>query len=400
MIVVLQTVAFAASPLGDWSFGILSATFIALLLLIPAAYQDTPEPSLIPITALFVGVCLWTSSAIVSLRRAGRWDLPGWLPGRTAQSLSAARSLPPFKSPLAAQRWFEARQARTALIAIYVSLAGVIGLVGVVPRIGVQRFYEDYSATDRLLWAAGNYGMTFSYTMLLTAVFGGAVVMFQNFRMQLGPMRAFLCVRPMSTTDLARARVEAALIQFGLLFGTTAFFTIVLFSAWLLIDHTNPATGAVEEWGLAGLVPRMLLSLFAVAVIAWAGYWTGNVLVGALGYTAIVGILWTFFYTTRSELSTLDERTIILTLATIAASVLYAIAIRHRVLSASRLCASLGIALLATFTLPYMGMWYAVFSRNDLPGYSSSLPYAGMVALLLALPVATVPLTIQAIRHR
>ncbi len=400
MIGVLQTVALAAGPLGDWSFGIVAATFIALLIVLAAVLEGTPELSLIPLTALVAGLCLLTSQGIVARRRAGRWDPHGLLPGRMVLPLPVARSLPPFKSPFAAQRWFEARRARTPLVAIYVSIAAVIGLAGVVPRIGVQRFYEDYSATDRLLWAAGNYGMTFSYTMLLTAVFGGAVVMFQNFRMQLGPMRAFLCLRPMTTEHLARARVEAALIQFGLLFGATAFFTLTLFSAWLLIQETNPSTGALEQFGLVGLVARILLSLVAIAVVAWVGYWTGNVLVGAAGYTAIVAILWIFFYSTRSELSTDVEFNIVLAVAAIAAAVLYAMALHSRVVSISRLCASWGIALIATFALPYMGTWYGVFSRNDFPAPLTSLLYFGIYALILALPVATIPLTIRDIRHR
>lgn len=406
VVVVLQTVALAVGCLGDWALGVLLGAFVAIMVYIGGYGNSMPTETVIAAPFWIFGVCLSISCGVVHLRRTGRWDPQLFLPGlRAINKQSVESSIAPFKSALDAQRWFEARRARPFLITTLASVAAVTIAFNRVPRVFTDRFEEHYSMMDRTLWALGQYGTMLPYIFVLCAGFTGSVMLFQNYRLQFGPLRAFLYIRPISSADLARARVTGALRALAEPYLITVFLTLGLCSLWLFIDKENPSTPLTNLWTPIQLTGILSLVFLGVGCAAWLGYWTGNIFFFAALYTVFsisfgllfTGMLelgWMNGYTNRTLEQTISAAIAVLTLLVLA------LATRRRFLPIRQLVIVLTFAIVLSGALWFASNWFDNGSHEPIRWNPNELPTCVLVALFTALPLAAVPLSLNWARHR
>lgn len=397
---ILQLLALATGSLGDWSFGILFGTFVVLVSY-ANLYAAMSGTMLVRNTALIFAACLLSSCMVVHWRRIGTWELASVLPQfARAGTRRDQATLPPFDSAFDAQLWFEAVRMRALLVGAFVCAAVAAAIVIVLERTYAERFYEQYTDVDRILWSIGELGQMLPYVFGWSVVFTGAVMTFQNFRLQYGPMRAFLCLRPMSSAELARARTLGTLRQIRSVFLIVMVLTVVLCSFWLLIDKANPSTTLVERVGppnLAILLPTVFLGLGGAV---WAVYWTGNIILGTLLYVAFSLLYWILILLGIATPNTWQFLPIAGILAGIFMCVILFTAVSQRLVALDRLIGAIVIAIVCAIALWVATKWDAITGGQDIVWKVHELPAYGLVALFLVLPLATTPLTLHWARHR
>jgi len=415
ILTVMQTVALTVGCLGDWALGILIGTFIASLsygleyaedmgmsLSMPYWHANSLESATVAgATLLLFVVCLLISVGVVQLRRRGRWDPQLLLPATDLWGeRKRSTALAPFKSALEAQRWFETRRVRGYFVAIYLVSALSVASVSTIQRYFVEHFRQNYSAAEKLLWAAGQYGMMLIYVFLWTSVFVGGIAFFQNFRMQRGPLRSFLFLRPMSTAELARARLQGTLRGLGGLFLVVALLAVALCSLWFLIEQENPSTLLTQRWTPIQLSAIVVVVLSGVAAAGWTVYWTGNVI---SIFLLVIGF--EMLRTYLNDYGWLDYRTLASERVNIAGiamaiGIVLVIAVRHQFLTMPRLGLLLVVGTLFAGALWFAGYWDDISSGRDVSWNFNALYTYCVVSLLMVLPAASVPLTLHWMRHR
>jgi hypothetical protein len=400
MFVILQTLALAVGCLGDWSFGILVGAIFVVMACVDNYATDLPRAALVATPPGLFVLGLLVSTAVVHLRRTGRWDPELLLPRLSlARSQANEPPLAPFKSALDAQRWFETRRMSVFLLTTYIG-AGSVGFLNVIPRMSIERFLEDYSKLDRLFWAVGQFGMSLPFAFILSAFFAGGVMFFQNYRMQFGPLRAFLYLRPMSSADLARARIAGTLRGLSGPFLLTIILTLGLCSFWLLIDKENPSTILINRWSPIQLAAILTLVFLGVAAAAWAAYWTGSIFIAVLIYAGLVIPLALLDSAGWINYSTVLYENYVMASAALLICAALALAIHRKHLSATRIGIAILIASAFSFAFWFASYWDDIWSTHDVKWSLINLPEHVLLALFIALPVATIPLTLHAARHR
>ncbi len=211
----------------------------------------------------------------VRIRRRDGLDIsaiPTGLFSRLARHRDVDR--PPFASPEEAMRWFEwRRQARMLPVLVLGGslFLGSVALTVAGPGIGPSAW------STTLVFASGRISVAFLNALGITAALFGAYCFFQNHRLQTGPQKTFLFIRPVSTKTLATARVVvalrssvASLVPFVLAYVVTV----------LLMARVEDSTGvpAVIEssTGLGGIGVAAVLLCGALAAV-WCLQWFGNV---------------------------------------------------------------------------------------------------------------------------
>ena len=211
----------------------------------------------------------------VRIRRRDGLDIsaiPNGLFSRLARHRDVDR--PPFASPEEAMRWFEwRRQARMLPVLV---LAGSLFLGSVVLTVVGPGFGQSSWSTT-LAFASGPVSVAFLNALGITAALFGAYCFFQNHRLQTGPQKTFLFIRPVSTKTLATARVVVALRSSvaSLVPLVLAYVVTVLLMA-RLEDSTGMPAVIESSTGLGGLGVAAVLLCGALAAV-WCLQWFGNV---------------------------------------------------------------------------------------------------------------------------
>ncbi len=409
MYLIIQTIAFAVGCFGDWSIGLLMGPYILLMSSVYEYETRVPDTWKFGMLPILFGVCVTVSAGVVHLRRTGRWDPEVFLPRRTQIRVAdRGRELPPFESPSAAQRWFELRRLAPFAL-VYAAGALTLAPLSVLSNTYADRFSSDYTVAERWYWTVGQYGMTIPFVFIYSAGTAGAFLAFLNARMQRGPMIAFLFLRPMSTENIAYARVAAAVRGLGLFFIITVLLTTALCSFFLLIDGEDPSDAVTGRWSVGTLVMIFSLMFLATAAAAWAVYWSANLFAGLILYAIAVLLI---ISGTTSTSSAAAEGLFLFAwgCAGVAMAALLAFAYREGLLPGRRLVGWLATGIAASFALWFAGHWDRI-SRPDVAraGADASagivwqydtLPIYAVFALFLALPAATIPLTMRWARHR
>jgi hypothetical protein len=406
---VVQTLGLAAGCLGDWSLGVLFASWLVIAPSLDELLTETSIMESAPIpfafTAIVVFASILISTGVVHLRRTGRWDpelLIAWRGGTATRNTD--RVLPPFDSAFAAQRWFEMRRMRNYFWITLVSSTVVVSTMNVIPRISTERFLEDYSTAERLYWGVGQSGMLLPFMFIVSALFTGVVMLLQNIRLHSGPMSAFLFLRPMSTAHLARARLRGTLNGLRTPFLVTTTLTVIFCATWGLIDEPNPLSHLTNRYSDLQILAITLILAVGVAAAAWAVYWTALICLGAAGFMFYsIAFYWIFEIVTDSETTYVSVDWLLISfLLCIAAltSTLMAIAIRRDLLSGWRAIASVIVAVSVTAAFWFATYWDDIWSAHDVDWDPSLWPRYTLLMLLLVAPIPTIPLTLHWARHR
>jgi hypothetical protein len=85
--------------------------------------------------------------------------------------------------------------------------------------------------------------------------------------------------------------------------------------------------------------------------------------------------------------------------ALVMAAVLFA-GHRRGLVTLAQLARWLPISFAASFALWFAGHWDTIWSTREVHWHYETLPYHAVLALFLALPVATIPQTMRWARHR
>ena len=395
---IVQTIALAVGCLGDWSLGILFGAYIVVLTFFVEFGEEfmiLPVPVTVALGALLlVSVCLSLSWAVVHLRRTGRWDPQALLPFRESARTAVSKEKPPFSSPLAAQRWFEMRRL-VPFAAVYLFCALAVMPESVLPMQYAETYPSDYTDADGIYLTIGRYGATIPFVFLYAAGIAGAFMSFLNSRMQRGPINAFLFIRPISTMDLAIARIAAAIRALGILLTVTALVSIGLGSFWLLIERNSPLDVLTQRWSPAPLVAIICLMFVGVGAFAWAVYWSANVFIAMVVYAVFATIIMSTPDSVFATAMLLGWLFVPLSMASI-----LVFAWRRGLVSISRLARCMAISLVASFALWCARHWNRIWAMRDFAWDFDTLPMYAIGALFLALPVATVPLAMNWARHR
>jgi hypothetical protein len=407
MYAVVQTLAFAAGCLGDWSLGIMFAAYLVLMSAASDYISSGADTSIIRYCAAVLALGLALSTAVIHLRRTGRWDPQKLLP-RRARTAGRDRTLPPFESAFAAQRWFEIRRMQSHFAFTFLCVAVLYGLAVGFPRWTTERFMEEYTATERLYWAIGQFGMSLPFIFIVTAFLVGGQLAIQTYRLEFTPISAFFYLRPMSSGDLARARIQGTLRGLGMPFIVMVALTLALCSFWLLIDKENPSTLLTDRWGPAQLAGILALIFAGVAAAGWAAYWTINVFAAAVlyvGYFLILALMAEIGLTGGDtggfEGVALENwfRGAFVGGGLIMCA-LPALAVRFGLLTLRQLAVPVVFAIAFGTSFWFATYWDDIWSTHDIAWSLRDFPQYALFALFILLPMSTIPLTLHWARHR
>lgn len=223
----------------------------------------------------------------VRTRRREGFDISrilGALPAIIARDRAVA--LPPFTSPEEAMRWFEWRR-QSRMLPLLVCGASIFFVIIVLTSLDIN----PSTPRSTVLAAYGEIvaGICFFMLGLTTATFG-AYCCFQNQRLQIGPQKTFLFIRPVSTKAIANARLVVALRSVVI---SMVPLILVCAVAVLLAARSGTSTDPSvlpafvdKHMGLSGAGIALLL-FFGMFAITWCVQWFGNL----LAPLAVLGIV-------------------------------------------------------------------------------------------------------------
>ena len=366
----------------------------------------------------WLAVCFLVAYAGVRIRRREGFDISGTL--ATLSSVFARdRGVDrrPFASP-EAMRWFEWRRQGRMLPVL--ALCGAIAFL-----IIFLRWMPFDAAQGPSAMTVYSVAVAFAFYLGLgiAAVSCGGYNLFQNQRIQLGPLKAFLFIRPVSTKDLAHARISATLRSTLI---SLAPFAIVCAIAIFFVARSDPQEGLPAfvqgHIGLGGAAIAILLLLGYLGAL-WCLQWSGNIVAigsiiaaGAGIFTVIVGVGWIILFAfpaleaalteMETKMAPIIESKIFETIAllvitlvsALACAFLFRLAHRRDLLERKSL-----VMALAAF--PFLVAGFSMLQNLD--AIDSGQPYdlghlTGIIpfAILAILPLATVPLVMNFARHR
>lgn len=311
---------------------------------------------------------------------------------------------PPFASPDEAMRWFEwRRQGR--MLPVFALFGAIVFSIYALFQLP-NALFERYSWNSAMTVYSVTVVMGFYTALGSTALFFGAYSFFQNQRIQLGPQKTFLFIRPVSTKNLASARIAATLRS--VLISIPPFAVVcaitVFFAARSNDNDPNGLPGFVQEHiGLDGAAIAILLLLGIITAI-WCVQWFGNLLafgtiftVGAWVYITIVALKSLLTETESLFESEVFATNAVLICALVCAFLFY-LAHRRGLLETKNFF----IALAAS---PFLAAGFWTFFNWDNIQYGEPYAYAHLAeiipfAVLPLAPLATVPLIMHFARHR
>lgn len=303
---------------------------------------------------------------------------------------------PPFTSPEEAMRWFEwRRQGRMLPVLV---LGGSIFL-GISALASLEISSAQYPRSTMLAFY-GELVAVMCYAALgLAATTLGAYCFFQNQRLQLGSLKTFLFIRPVSTKAIANARLD---VVFRSVVVSMVPLVLACAVAVLLSARSTEPTGltAIVDMGVGG-VGVALLMFFGMLAAVWCVQWFGNLLalLSALGIGSLFLLAFIDFDSGRVEALLFWITAIVL----FTASALLIYMARQRDLLENK---SLYFAL-AAWPLLVLGfsmlLHWDHYINNGGSLYGLLLHNTSTVltfAVLPLAPLATVPLVMQYARHR
>ena len=305
---------------------------------------------------------------------------------------------PPFQSPEEAMRWFEWRRQGRILPAgaIFASIVFSIFAVSQVHKPLISEY--PFNSAMTVYFVAITIAF---YTALGVATIScGCYTLFQNQRIQLGPEKTFLFIRPVSTKDLATARIAAtlksvliAIPPFVIVCAITIFFAA-------RADDPNGLPGYVQERiGLDGAAIALFLLLGFMTII-WCAQWFGNVL-AALAIVALPAITFSIL----SESGVISETAGYLYTARVFSAIaipgcayLFYLAHKRGQLEMKHIYMALAV-------MPLLAA--GCFTFMNLDNFLNAEPYDFIravhlipFAILPIAPLATIPLVMNYARHR
>ena len=409
---VIQALAWSVG--GDGIIVVFLANPVVLLLAVWLGFEvpcDQFDPSRYtagPVLSI-LAVSVLVAYAGVRIRRSG-FDISRKL-GALSSMFARDRGVdrPPFASPEEAMRWFEwRRQGRMLPVLV---LGGSLFL-GSVALTLLDRANVGQSPESTMLVAySGLVATAFSNALGIAAALFGAYCFFQNQRLQTGPQKTFLFVRPVSTKTLATARVVVVLRSVVV---SMAPLVLACAVAVLLAARSEDPAGlpAVVENYMAhrllgghavtlGGIGVAVLLLFGMLAAVWCLQWVGNV----AAFVALLGIgsacLWVvcgFDYTRLEPFwpPILGIGTLMLFAG--CAYLFYMAHQRDLVERSGLLMALAALPLLAVGFSTLMG-WESFVNGGPFFGVPMDSGLLAFAVLPLA-PLATVPLFMHFARHR
>lgn len=236
----------------------------------------------------------------------------------------------------------------------------------------------------------------------IAAVFCGAYSFFQNQRIQLGPLKTFLFIRPVSTKDLASARIAGTLQS--VLISIPPIVVTCAIAVFIAARSNNPdgLPGFVHEhMGLGGVAIAILLLLAFLAAL-WSIQWFGNILAfGAIFYVGVMAFYMVAEFESFRSYMYMYLREIFraaILVAYLVCAFLFYLAHRRGLLETKNLY----IALAA---MPFLAAgWFTFLNLGNLqhgqPYDFAQLAEVMPFAILPIAPIATVPLIMHFARHR
>lgn len=336
----------------------------------------------------------------VRLHRREGINLAGILdPLFSAISRDTAADPPPFASPEAAMRWFEWRRQGWKFPVFVVLFSITLAVIG----IRTNHIPEVLGWPPSTIRAFTAQIVAFSFNMaLILAVFGfGSYCLFQNQRIQSGPQKTFLFIRPVSTRALASARISVTLRS--LLFGMVP---IVIAS----LVYIALALQSLDEVGIKAMLDRyagyqapviavfLLVGLFG---ILWCIQWSGNALALLAIFaipTVVLEIVHEFYPLGSQRIETYALiATAIVAIPT--AAYLFHMARREGLLDGKLLVPWLIVWPFILGGFLTLFNWINLDDGNRFVLLGEAAPVLA-AAVLPILPLATVPLIMKYARHR
>lgn len=304
----------------------------------------------------------------------------------------------PFASPEEAMRWFEWRRQGRMLPTIVLCGSIVFSIIALAQLPAALSGQYPWNTAMTIYSVA--IAMAFYTALGATALFFGSYTFFQNQRIQLGAQKTFLFIRPVSTKDLASARIAATLRS--VLITVPPFVIVCAITVFFAArsDDLNGFPGFVQERiGLEGAAIAVLLLLGFTAAI-WCAQWFGNIL-ASLAILAGPAILFSILF----EAGIVSEATGNIYTARIFSAIaipgcVYLFYLAHR-----RGHLKTKHALIAVATLPFLLTgWFTFMNWDNIlnaePYEFTRIAHILPFAILPILPFATVPLIMQYARHR
>ena len=396
---VLQALAWSVGVKGIIAFLLVNP--VALLLAVWLGFETLPDsfdPSRYTAGRVLstLAVSFLVAYVGVRIRRSGGLGINA-IPAGLSSMFARDRGIdrPPFASPEEAMRWFEwRRQARMLPVLV---LGGSLFLWSVALALLDRANVGQSSGSTMLAASGGLVATTFSNALVITAALFGAYCLFQNQRLQTGPQKTFLFVRPVSTKTLATARVVVALRS-----AVVSMVPLVLACAVAVMLAARSEDPAVVQnymvhrllgghaVTLGGIDIAVLLLLGMLAAV-WCLQWVGNVVAFLALFWIGSACLWVlsgFDYTRLEPFWTpmLGIGTLMLFAG---CGYLFYLAHQRDLVERSRLLIALAALPLLLVGLSTLMSW---------EGYVNS----GMLAfaVLPLAPLATVPLFMHYARHR
>lgn len=400
---IIQFVGLAVGEIGDWSFAVSFTVLILMLWYVSAISEWSVDRGFEPLRSGIVlaiacpTVSLIASWWVVRAQRQGRFEF-SWWEGRPGTA-SQVTALAPFKSPRAAQRWFERRRTRAYLPVFSGIIIVTITLSILLPDYRGRIAGAQIEGTGQIMSVLAR-DLTFValYGIALAAFIVGGILFFRNYRLQSEVRRSFLFLRPASTRNLAQARLLAIARSVGITFAFFAVFALVSLIVQVNNDLVTEYTYKIEQHGWASLLTFSALAVMGMAVVVWAVLWIENIFFAfALG-TAYLGVV--DLVLGRGPSPAHDNAYWIgAILATVLVAALLYQTRRRDLMSRSTFAATLlAFPLLAGVTFMFDN-WQAIVWSGDYYDIGWSITVLTL-PLLAALPIATVPLTMHWARHR
>lgn len=372
----LQAVALATAPTGDLTLGFL---FVATIV-----YLAAPKPYLdgLPLWSwhLFASIlCFLAMWANVHFIRQGR----GLFPASTTRpvrrtTMRTAPLIQPFKSAWRAQLWLEMRSYWQPISRIYIALIALF--------LFIEFFVDNNNGlADRSILSAALSSIqifTLGYLGFAATAIGALIASIQNRRMQVGPMAAFVYLRPLSTPQLAAARIAAVLC----LWTIAAVFTF----SWVLLAYNGFRFRFTDNY-----LANSIIAFTPMAVCIWAAFWTWNMLALVPIYCAAAAIaLLLGRGDGLSEQYFLEVAVMLLLIGSVCA--VFWFALRRRLMHWKLLWGFPAAMLALIFPWIYLSRPVGLLTSDTM--YNLCI-VASAYAIAIA-PIATVPLAHHWCRHR
>jgi len=413
---MLQAIAFGVSRWGDISLGVLTVSAAAMVMIADMFTFTGPKTAYLAASIAILVTSACVSRVIVGIQRRETTSNVAHLLRFTIHVRRYDTVRAPFKSPHAAQRWLETLRLCTSFPALLFGLLSISVLLEFAPTLDPTNTLPNLLGSHHL-----DHPEFFMRCLIGSAAGAGAIMAFLNFRLLTGPLRSFYFLRPMSTRDLASAR----------LFSTIRILLVplVVLGCWLIVSTVNEVSdgyfNSIYNLSLAGQSglaratihdmvheSRDAMEFFmSTLASAWMLFWTSLVAIG-LSVFIILGTL----FDAASSVGWIDDNRMGYLFGALMLAYLALMALMLRraqrldLLNKRLLNITLSVGFVLTLVLVGLTETYhwllvaqGTVSSNEIAPLTyvrnNGLSFLFMLAFS-ALPFAAVPLTLHWNRHR